>query len=104
MKAGETQEIIIELNLAKYPAEKVPHDWSVVVWGENGPVTLTHQKGYKSQHLPVAPAKKEGSDGPAGGPAGDPAADPAHDPADDPADDPANDPAHDPADDPAEPS
>ena len=46
MKAGETQEIIIELNFGKYPADIFPHDWSVVVWGENGPVTLTHKKGY----------------------------------------------------------
>jgi hypothetical protein len=29
------------------------HDWSTVVWGEKGPVTIKHNEGYESMSLPV---------------------------------------------------
>ena len=32
-------------------------DWSVTVWGNAGPVTVTHEAGISSDSLPVVPPK-----------------------------------------------
>jgi len=53
MKAGEEHLIIVEFDFDTYSEEEFPRDWSIVVWGEKGPVSLTHIKGEKSDRMPV---------------------------------------------------
>ena len=42
----------VELNFAEVNAGK---DWSVVAWGDKGPVYVYHDKDLQTQYMPLAP-------------------------------------------------
>jgi hypothetical protein len=48
MKAGDTLDLYIEMDFTR---AEMAHDVSVVVWGEEGQITLNHKKGIKSDHF-----------------------------------------------------
>ena len=56
MREGDELSIDITLN---FVSEEMAHDWSVVAYGENGPVSVTHNKGWTSDILPVIGPKLE---------------------------------------------
>ena len=45
MTAGETKSLHVELN---FTADDLPKDWSVTVWGKNGPVYVYNADGTAS--------------------------------------------------------
>ena len=50
MKAGETLRLETEWD---WTNPEVSHDWSTLVWGDKGPITIKHNKGFESMSLPV---------------------------------------------------
>ena len=64
MSAGQSIEITTEWDFSK---SNIAKDWSVVVWGENGPVSITHNGGWTSDELPVIEAQEGGGSGSTGG-------------------------------------
>ena len=46
---GKTVRITTEWNFTN---ENFAKDWSIVAWGEEGPISLTHNKGWESDSLP----------------------------------------------------
>ena len=54
MAAGESIQIDTEWNFSD---AATPKDWSVVVHAELGEVTLTHNDGLQSDHMPLAPPR-----------------------------------------------
>ena len=48
---GEKKEFTIELDFSE--GFQNGRDWSVVAWGENGPVSVSHKSGTESAKLPV---------------------------------------------------
>lgn len=50
MQAGETIDIIAEWNWSD--RSDVAKDWSIVAWGEQGELSVTHNDGLASDHMP----------------------------------------------------
>jgi len=51
-----SKEIKLEMDFSD---KRRPKDWSVIAYGELGPVSISHSQGLKSDSLPVAPTLKE---------------------------------------------
>ena len=46
----------IELNFTN---KELPSDWSLVIWGEDGAVSVRHNRGFKSDVLPFINKQEE---------------------------------------------
>lgn len=53
IKAGEAVTLTMQFN---WSDANRPNDWSVVAHGDKATLSITHNGGLKSQHLPVAKA------------------------------------------------
>ena len=58
LTAGEELTLYLELGWKLDPTR--PRDWSVVAFGSDGGVTLTHNDGYKSDTLPIIARQDSG--------------------------------------------
>mmetsp|Transcript_21243 Transcript_21243/g.28484 ORF Transcript_21243/g.28484 Transcript_21243/m.28484 type:complete len:148 (-) Transcript_21243:340-783(-) len=52
VKAGEELMMHVEWNFGEVELGK---DWSLVAWGEKGPVYVYHDKDWETDYMPVAP-------------------------------------------------
>lgn len=50
--AGDSIKVYLEWNWADRGGHDFSKDWSLVVWGEHGKVSIKHDAGYETDHFP----------------------------------------------------